>query len=263
MSGWRQVHLRLFVTGQGEETFLASFFRQLRHFESGEVIITAEYAFPQITVPTNAKKLAKNGREVLEKIDKATIKKIRPWLLISTQHYAVLVDDLETGRRTVAETQFNFYREQIHRILDTKPEIKNRFSVHFFVNMVEAYYFNHPEVVNDVCGTSLTAQPGDVENIRHPKGRLKELVSQLERGRKFDEMVDGTAIAKKLDLQKVLDNSEHCRALRTLVAWIWEAMGRKRGEEYQLQKGHYWEVTASQLKEPPLEGHSLPLGDEV
>lgn len=262
MSGWRQIHLRLFVTGEGEEAFLATFFRQLRHFESGDVIITADYAFPQITVATSAKKLAKHGKEVLEKIDKAAVKKIRPLLLTSTEHYAVLVDDLETERRFLAESQFNFYQEQIHRILDARPEIKNRFSVHFFVNMIEAYYFKHPEVANEVCGTLLDEHPGDVENIRHPKNRLKDLVSKLDRGQKFDEVVHGAAIAKKLDLPKVLEHPQHCRALRTLVAWIWEAIGRERGKEYQLQHGLYWDVTATQLKDQPPASQVRPLDAE-
>ncbi|ODA33683.1 DUF4276 family protein [Planctopirus hydrillae] len=262
MSGWRQIHLKLFVTGEGEETFLATFFRQLRHFESGEVIITADYAFPQITVSTNAKKLAKHGKEVLEKIDKATVKKIRPWLLTSTGHYAVLVDDLETERRFLAESQFNFYQEQIHRILDAQPEIKNRFSVHFFVNMIEAYYFKHPEVVNQVCKTLLGEYPGDVENIRHPKQEIDKAIRSIDPKEKFREIKHGASIAKKLDLRKVLENPQHCRALRTLVAWIWEAMGRKRSQEYQLEQGLYWDVTVTQLAAQPPASQIRPLDAE-
>ena len=47
-------------------------------------------------------------------------------------------------------------------------------SVHFLVNMLEAYYFAHAAATNGVLGTELEDFEGDVESIRHPKNDLKK-----------------------------------------------------------------------------------------
>lgn len=266
MSEWREIRLRFFVTGKGEAIFLKDFFSQLAYFNSGVLIIDTSRDFPQLSVRGSTKRYVSDKYESkkgpLSRVELAAENRIRPWLTMSGNHLAILIDDLESSRRSFASSQYTFYREAIDQQLDGVGNLKDRFSVHFFVNMVEAYFFADHQSVNGVCGTSLDEHPGDVENIRHPKNRLKELVSNLSRGSQFHEVRDGQAIAKKLNLAKVLDNPEHCRALRALVAWIWEAIGQERGEEYQLQNGRYWDVTVSQLRVPPPPSQICPLDAE-
>jgi hypothetical protein len=122
------------------------------------------------------------------------------------------------------------------------PEgLSHRASVHFLVNMLEAYYFAHADAVNAVLGTQLADFAGDVETIRHPKNELK----RHHPG--FDEIDHGRAILERLDVPHILSNPETCRSLRTLFGWCSRAIGRESTDVYQLASGSYFEVTRPQI----------------
>ena len=124
-----------------------------------------------------------------------------------------------------------------------------RVSVHFLVNMLEAYYFADASAINAVMGTDWTDHPGDVEMIGHPKNELK---NQLK---SFDEIEHGEQIVRRLDVPHVLSRPETCASLRTLFGWCWRALGMPPGEDYQLEHGVYFCTTQPQIDQlPPVTG---------
>jgi hypothetical protein len=126
---------------------------------------------------------------------------------------------------------------------------KKRASVHFLVNMIEAYYFADAQAINQMLGTSLQDYEGDVETIRHPKGDLK----QLYRG--FDEVEDGGKILEYLNVEYVLSKPDTCASLRTLFAWCLKALGKNlNDDQYQLRNGKLSEITKGQLDEDEVKG---------
>ena len=104
---------------------------------------------------------------------------------------------------------------------------KTRASVHFLVNMLEAYYFADAAAINGVLGTELIDFEGDVETIRHPKNDLKKLSPG------FDEVEHGRLILERLDVIHVLSNPSTCRSLRTLFGWCSKAIGREFTDVYR------------------------------
>ena len=122
-----------------------------------------------------------------------------------------------------------------------KPDQARRASVHFLVNMLEAYFFADIETVNRVLGTNVEEHEGDVEEIRHPKAELKRHYPG------YDEKEDGTRIVEGLDIPRVLSRKETCASLRTMFAWVWRAIGEPKSDVFQLRDGRYYEVTKSQI----------------
>ena len=153
--------------------------------------------------------------------------------------YVVLLDDLEYNRTDQAQQIFDRYRNVLDTILLDK---KHRASVHFLVNMLEAYYFADAETVNAVLGTSLTDYAGDVETIRHPKGELKQIYSE------FNEKEHGGRILDRLNVEKVLSDPNTCASLRTLFAWCLKTLGETPTDKYQLLSGKLSEITKAQLE---------------
>ena len=109
--------------------------------------------------------------------------------------------------------------------------------------MVEAYYFGDIDSVNEALGARLQRYEGDVEEIRHPKEDLKEAKPG------FDEVRDGLSIAKRLDLDKVLDEPSTCASLRTLFKWCWYHIEGGDTDRFWLRDGVCSPVTGSQLWE--------------
>ncbi|MCI0459812.1 MAG: DUF4276 family protein [Gemmataceae bacterium] len=109
---------------------------------------------------------------------------------------------------------FNRYRLALNQMLGPYG-LTHRASIHFLVNMLEAYYFAHCDAVNVAAGAEILAQdhPDDVESIGHPKNQLKQLWNG------FDEVEHGSAILGQLDLDRVLQHNERCCWLRTLFHW--------------------------------------------
>ena len=127
--------------------------------------------------------------------------------------FLILVDDVEADRHPQIEQVFARYRLALDTML-TDAE-RSRVAVHFFANMLEGYYFANSAAVNTALETTVldADHDGDVEDIPHPKNRLKELF------RGFDETDDGAKIAPLLDLDHILDNPETCAFLRSLFGW--------------------------------------------
>ncbi len=160
--------------------------------------------------------------------------------LTSDFHFVILVDDLEHDSRDQAHAVFQRYRAALDTILNPVG-LGARASVHFLVNMLEAYYFAHAAAINGVLGTTLDDFEGDVETIRHPKNDLK----QLSPG--FDEVEHGRSIIERIDMVHVLSNPSTCASLRTLFAWCSKAIGREFTDVYRLKDGTYFEVTRPQI----------------
>jgi hypothetical protein len=92
--------------------------------------------------------------------------------------------------------------------------MRARAAVHFLKNMLEAYYFADAAAISSVLGLSLVDHDGDVEQIGHPKNRLKQLFPN------FDEVEHGHRIVDALDLEKVLCNPETCPTRWSVGSWF-------------------------------------------
>ena len=125
-------------------------------------------------------------------------------------HFVLLIDDLEYDRGDHAQQVFDRYRLALDTILN---DLKHRASVHFLVNMLEAYYFADARAINAVLETSLPDYEGDVETIRNPKSDLRAEYQG------FREIDDGGQILDQIDIGRVLSRPDACASLRTLFAW--------------------------------------------
>lgn len=164
----------------------------------------------------------------------------RQYLNQNPDRYLLLIDDLEQDRRNQIAEVFNRYRSALDTIL---LQQKQRASVHFLVNMLEAYYFADASAVNSVLGTALEDCDYDVEDIPHPKNKLKAIYKG------FDEVEHGGQILACLDTEKVLSNPDTCASLRALFAWCWQCLHNPRSDQYQLVNGKFSSVTQVQLND--------------
>ena len=158
--------------------------------------------------------------------------------------FVVLIDDLEHDWRDRQSDVYGLYRDALNSAFPKSP---SKASVHFFVNMLESYYFADHETTNAVLGTALSEHPDDVEDIRHPKNLLKGLVPQHNSGRTFDEVQDGQAIMANIRLETVLQKPQHCRSLRTLVKWLVTAAQTTPPELESPLNGELHPVTKDQI----------------
>lgn len=237
--GWRFYKFGLLVTGEGEEDFLPQLFRSLTvagncHFE---VIRRVPQLSPR---KSHQHKLKLVGtQKQLPSRDQEIGLAARGWLSQGGTH-VLLVDDLEHDRADERHEIFQRYRQALDAILGQRRHLA---SVHFLVNMLEAYYFADTRAPNAVLRTELTDCTGDVEAIRHPKNDLKRLSPG------FDEKSHGKAIVKQLDVVHVLSRVDTCASLRVLFAWCVQALGQPVSPRYQLDAGCYDRVTGPQLKQ--------------
>jgi hypothetical protein len=236
---YRYVKFGLIVTGETEELHLPKLFTTLMNL--GTCYFEVIRRVPQLGPITSDKRKLKitgvKDKKIPSKDEKEIAWPARGYLN-QQNTYAIVVDDLEHSNKEQAPAVFQRYRNA----LDILPETyKNRASVHFLVNMIEAYYFADAQAINAVLGTALKDYQGDVETIRHPKGDLK----QLYRG--FDQKEYGGEILQGLDVEKVLSNPDTCASLRTLFAWCCKCLGQTPSDRYQLLNGKLSEITRSQL----------------
>ena len=238
--GWRFFRFGLIVTGKTEEECLPRLFRSIS--ATGRCSFTVIRRIGQrspIGSPKRRLRMTGSGKTIPDKDAKDIGFPARAFLSSET-HFVILVDDLEAGRSGEIRQIFDRYRLALDTIL--QPDQARRASVHFLVNMLEAYYFADARAVNAVLGTELEDYEGDVEAIRHPKGELKRLY------RGFDEMEHGCRILDTLRMCHVLSRRDTCSSLRTMFAWICKAIGEPEGETYQLLEGRYSDVTGDQLR---------------
>ena len=158
--------------------------------------------------------------------------------LSSADRYVLLIDDLEAKRSSDIQQVFDRYRCALDTILKDQA---HRASVHFLVNMLEAYYFADTRAVNAVLGTDLDDFEGDVETIRNPKRKLKN------RWPGFDEREHGRRIVEQLNVLHVLSRSDACCSLRTIFAWIYTAIEAPDSEIRSLLDGCHNETTKGQI----------------
>ena len=236
---WKFFTFGLIVTGKGEEQFLPRLFRSLE--ETGhcrfEVIRRINQRSP-ITATRRQLKMVGVGKKIPDK-DETEIGLPARRYLAEDATFVILVDDLEADRAPQAAEVYRRYRDALDTIL-TEPQ-RRRASVHFFINVLEAYYFADAKAINEVLGTDLQDPEGNVETIRHPKNLLKKHHPG------FDEVADGEAIVGKLDLPHVLSRPETCAALRALFGWCSKAIGEAPGDRFQLVRGSYHELTRGQI----------------
>lgn len=239
-SSWRFYKIGLLVTGKGEEQFLPELFRVLTR--AGTCSFKVLRRIPQLSPISSPKRLRqtmKGDGRGLQSLDAEIGRAARNWLEQDASNLLLLIDDLEHARREKIHDVFRRYRTALDTML--RPEQRDRASVHFLVNMLEAYYFADAAAVNAVLGTSLADEVEDVENIHHPKNDLKKLYPG------FDEVIHGEAIVKRLDVEHVLDDPQTCATLRVLFGWCVQATGGELGARFHLDSVVRDGVTGSQL----------------
>ncbi len=270
-TGWRFVHFGLVVTGKGEFEFLPDFFKAIMA-ASGRCTFQAidKPGQRQALSQKRITKYSQKGKTLPSKDEDVGLLILR--YASNLDHFVIWIDDLESADRYSAKNKLGRLLQILDDLMHDLPDIRRRCSAHFLVNMLEAYYFADANAINQVNFQRDPSRPpfypqftnhdGDCENIRHPKNELKDRIRQSERGASFDERLDGASIVKGLDLERILVDSQKCRALRTLVAWCWEAIGEPRTDRFRLTDGVYWNVTAGQLQHQP-EAHLIgELGNE-
>lgn len=236
---WQFFHFGLIVTGKGEREFLPQLFRSTT--ATGRCSFKVIRQIGQRSPISSEKRILKmvgSGKQIPDR-DASEIGFPARNFLSSETNFVILVDDLESDRADDIQRIFDRYRLSLDTFL--RPNQTHRASVHFLVNMLEAYYFADAQTVNDVLGTELGDYDGDVETIRHPKNKLKSLCKN------FDEVEHGHQIVDKLDTRHILSQIESCSYLRTMFAWIYKAIGEPKSEIYQLLEGRYGSVTKDQI----------------
>lgn len=242
-STWSFFKIALLVTGEGEEKSLHQLFRSLA--AEGYCAFKVRARIPQLGPITSQKrklKMVGKGKTIPTEDEK--IGEIARGAFAAGYDYVILVDDLEYDRATQVEAVFARYRAALDTLLRPR-NLEARASVHFLVNMLEAYFLADAAAVNGVLGTTLADHAGDVETIRHPKNDLK----RLHRG--YNEIEHAGKILSQLDVTRVLANPRTCRSLRTLFGWCSRAIGRPFDEKYQLAEGDYLDLTRPQIDALP------------
>ncbi len=237
-------HFGLIVTGETEQQHLPKLFRSL--MEARICTFEVIRRVGQLGAITSAKRLKalRNGKNIPDKDAKIGLE-ARKYVITNACHFVLLIDDLEYDRRDEAQQIFDRYRLALDLILN---DLKHRASVHFLVNMLEAYYFADVRAIKTVFGNSLADHEGDVEMIRHPKNDLKDLHPS------FTEIDDGGRILNQINIEHILSRPDACASLRTLFAWCVKVLETYSDhdcadsyDKYRLHDGELSEITRTQL----------------
>ncbi len=207
-------HFGLIVTGEGERNHLPLLFRELAasgycHFE---VIRKIDQRSPITSKKRRLKVVGSKGLVPTRDAEQIGLPS-RKYLDEKPCSLVLLIDDLEYKRRDKAPAIFDRYRKALDSVLNDSQ--KRRVAVHFLVNMLEAYFFAHPQAVNDVldCSPPLEECKDDVEKMRHPKGELKR------RCKNYSETKTIAQILSRLDVPHILSRLDACASLRTMFVW--------------------------------------------
>ena len=237
-------HFGLIVTGETEEQHLPKLFKSLMAtrictFE----VIQRVGQLGAITSVERIKALG-NGKDI-PSIDAKIGLAARKYLMTDVCHFVLLIDDLEQNRRNHAPVVFDRYQSAFDAILNS---LRHRASVHFLVNMLEAYYFADAQAINAVLETSLSDYEGDVETIRNPKSDLRQMQPS------FREIDDGGRILNQINIEHVLSRPDACASLRTLFAWCVKVLETYSDhdctdfyDKYNLHNGQLSEIAGTQL----------------
>ena len=229
----------LIVTGKAEEAFLPELFSSVTATGkcSFRVIRRIDQRSP-LTSGRRKLRMIGSGKAIPDR-DAEDIGFPARKFLSSEFNFVILLDDLEWRRSGDRQEVFERYRGALDTILE--PNQARRASVHFFVFMLEAYYFADAKAVNAVLGTALEDWEGDVETIKNPKNELK----RLHKG--FNEIEHGREIVARLDMSHVLSREDTCSYLRAMFAWIFKIVGEPENDEYKLVDGQCGDVTIHQV----------------
>ncbi len=231
----------LIVTGKGERSELSSLFRSLMihgacHFS---VLRQVPQRSPRTSERRNLK-MVNTSKSLPDKDTEEIGLPARRHLSSGPYAQVVLIDDLEHARVAVAGKVFDRYRMALDSSLGN-ADARRRASVHFLVNMLEAYFLADAASINAVLGTSVADHAGDVESIRNPKAKLKEHYTG------YRETEHGVEILKRLDVPHVLSDPATCASLRTLFKWCWTRIGEPDEDRFCLRNGNLSAVTAAQI----------------
>jgi hypothetical protein len=207
----------LIVTGVGEREFIPAMFRSLTAMAGCSFLVLRKIGQRSTIGPAKIQRMVGRGQTIPARDEEEIGLEARKYLYNQPCHFVIMLDDVEDARRYQIPGIFGRYRKALDTML--LPEDRVRASVHFFANMLEAYYFADISAVNDALGVPVLQEErtDDVETIRHPKNELKVLSKAC--GVTFDEKTDGAKIIAKLRLDHVLSNSGTCAFLRSLFAW--------------------------------------------
>ncbi len=207
----------LIVTGAGEREFLPQMFSAVAKRAGCSFRILRKIGQRARITEKKHLKMVRKGDVITSKDEVEIGLEARKFLRNQPCHFVILVDDVEHDRRGQLQAIWQRYRTAIDTMLSA--EERQRAAVHFFANMLEAYYFAHAEAVNQALGCAVLPSDyeGDVETIRHPKGEIVRLAKMV--GWSFDERRDGAMIVSRLDLAHVLSGDETCAFLRALIDW--------------------------------------------
>lgn len=247
------VKFGILVTGETEEENITKLFKTLAELGvcSFQVIKRIGQRSP-ITSEKKKLKMVGSGKLIPDKDAEDIGFPARNFLRENPCSYVLLIDDLENDRRIFWEGVFNRYRQALNQILLEK---RGYASVHFLVNMLEAYYFADANSINKVLKTSLSDYDGDVETIKHPKNELKAIFPG------FDEKQHGGEILNLLDILHVLSCDDACGSLRTLLLWCLNALKKTVSQDFieyddrflsaikLMEKGKLCEITSSQISD--------------
>jgi hypothetical protein len=235
------------VTGKTEKDHLPALFSSLTKRAGCSFQILRRTGQRSPLGPVKQLRIVRSGGIIPNKDEEEIGLPARRFLRGQPCRFLILIDDLEHDRREQALAIFQRYRTALDTLL--QEEERSHASVHFLVNMLEAYYFAHSRAVNQALGTTLlkSDHDGDVEQIRHPKNDLKKLFGG------FDERRHGGLILRELDLEHVLRDPAHCKALRALIAWCVRKMvdhcpiyDAQLAKAFQLSTGEVCSITGSQ-----------------
>lgn len=216
---WFHAHFGLIVTGRGERQFLPKLFNDLQR--SGACFFEVVRRVEQLRPITSTNRKLRIAGKSLPTRDEEIGLIARRYLSRGAHKYVVLIDDLEYDWRQQIDEVFARYRNAFDAVLGPYREDA---SVHFLVNMLEAYYFADSQAVTDALELNppFSEYNGDVEQIRNPKSELRQQL--LAYTIAFDEIEHGDKIVSRLRLERILGNPESCGSLRTLVAWCVERL---------------------------------------
>ena len=242
------LHFGLIVTGEVERNHMPKLFNSLMDFGicTFKVIRFVGQRGP-ITSEKRILKMVGSGKTIPDKDVSEIGFKAREHLSADGCHFVILIDDLEYDRKNLAQQVFDRYRQAIDTVLTADQ--RTRASVHFLVNMLEAYFFADASAVNAVLDLDppLEDYVGDVETIPHPKAKLKDLYPG------YHEKDDGGRILNQINVEHILARPDSCASLRTLFAWCFKVLEQFTYDpsflvdKYHLQDGIYYEITRPQL----------------
>ncbi|MCB0197328.1 MAG: DUF4276 family protein [Anaerolineae bacterium] len=241
----------LIVTGKAEQQHLPKLFRSLVKSQicAFEVIGFVDQRSPITSERKKLKMVGVGG--IIPNKDKMLIGFPARRYLENDCTLVIVIDDLEFAQTSQVQQKFNRYRNAVDSVL--RDAQKPRASVHFLVNMLEAYFFAHAEALNLVFELDPAQEDfeGDVGTIRNPKAKLKEIEPN------YREVDDSGKVLELLDLEYILSKPNACASLRTLFAWCTLALAKYQDKAYyqslpmydkfQLSQGIMSDVTKPQL----------------